>query len=273
MGYTGERYSIPAYPIKELLVTECGLTECDNGHYTPIRTYVCYAAHFILRGKGRFMVSGQVYELQEGQGFMIFPDIPCSYVADEDDPWHYIYVCFACDRRLMHHAGLDESHPTYTFERTEQMVSSLYAMLESGKDKDNYGYAAASYLLFAMSQLVAAHTATHTTVNTEHSLYHVITYIENHYADRISIEDIALQNHMDRSTLNRLFKKHRGTTPSEFLLSFRLRRAEMMLKFPELSISDIAYACGFCTVAHFSRSFSEKFGQSPTQYRKTRQIR
>lgn len=90
--------------------------------------------------------------------------------------------------------------------------------------------------------------------------------IEANLADEtFDVEALAAAMAQDRTTLYRLVKTQLGITPSELLRESRLLRAERLLQAGEGGVSEIAYAVGFKTVAHFSNSFRQRFGQSPSQ--------
>lgn len=77
----------------------------------------------------------------------------------------------------------------------------------------------------------------------------------------------AKEMNMGRTKLYSKLKGIVGQTPNEFIVTIRLQRAsEMLLKYPEMNVSEIAYAVGFATPRYFSRCFRQHFGVSPTQY-------
>ena len=57
-----------------------------------IRDY--YLIHFILEGKGVFINPKKQYELEKGDAFLIRPGEVCTYKADNDEPWTYIWIGF-----------------------------------------------------------------------------------------------------------------------------------------------------------------------------------
>lgn len=95
-----------------------------------------------------------------------------------------------------------------------------------------------------------------------------IIFIESHYSDKITFPQIVASAGINQTTLSELFKNEIGTTPMEYLWSFRIRVAKKHLGFTEVPIKDIAARCGFTTVQHFSRVFKEQTDKTPAQYRK-----
>lgn len=96
------------------------------------------------------------------------------------------------------------------------------------------------------------------------------TYIRENLCDEdLSPDDIAAANHLSKRYLQRLFASC-GTSVMEFLLTARLQRAGQMLRskqYVATTISEIAYQCGFKSLAHFTRSFKMKYKETPTAYR------
>ncbi|WP_170113408.1 hybrid sensor histidine kinase/response regulator transcription factor [Ahniella affigens] len=82
---------------------------------------------------------------------------------------------------------------------------------------------------------------------------------------KLSVETLADKLHMDRSTLFRKCQESLGTAPADYLRQVRLRRAHELLSQNQGSVSEVAYAVGFESLSHFSRSFKAEFGVPPSQ--------
>lgn len=93
-------------------------------------------------------------------------------------------------------------------------------------------------------------------------------YIHKHYAENISVDDIALFGGMCRSKCCRLFSQMTGQTPNVYLTHYRIARSCKLLKETNMSISETADACGFQSASHFIAVFKKTIGISPQKYRK-----
>lgn len=82
----------------------------------------------------------------------------------------------------------------------------------------------------------------------------------------LSIEIISQQIGISRSQLQRKLKQITNQNPSDYMKSMRLRYAANLLTSKNLSISEVTYACGFASLSHFSNSFKEFYGMSPSRY-------
>lgn len=90
-----------------------------------------------------------------------------------------------------------------------------------------------------------------------------------HYTSNLRISDLAEMEHLSTSRYRELFRLAFGVSPSEYLMKLRISYAQDLLLTTELSITEIADACGFDDVMYFSRLFHKKTGAAPGAYRKT----
>ena len=96
----------------------------------------------------------------------------------------------------------------------------------------------------------------------------VIKYIQLKYSESINMNDIASTCGLNRSYLSRLFHNATGTTIKGYLLSYRMKTAENMLKATQHSISYIGAAVGYNDIFTFSKAFKKYSGLTPSDYRR-----
>lgn len=94
-----------------------------------------------------------------------------------------------------------------------------------------------------------------------------LRYIEEHYSDNISLEDLAKSANVSKSECLRCFKLSLQTTPYKYLMDYRLQKATAMLKTTDLSVNEISFMTGFNQQSYFGKCFKAKLGCSPLQYR------
>ena len=97
-------------------------------------------------------------------------------------------------------------------------------------------------------------------------LSYALSYIDAHLCDAIQLEDLANVLHMSRYYFCRLFKQSVGITPYQYLLQQRVERAKQLLQRQELSLVDVALACGFANQSHFTKHFKQQTGVTPRAY-------
>lgn len=100
-------------------------------------------------------------------------------------------------------------------------------------------------------------------------LQDVLSYMEGHYNEPVTLKDITEKCGMNHTTLTTLMKQQTGMTVMEYLTNYRLKVAKKHLAFTEIPLNEIADRCGFKTSQHFSRVFKEKTGQTPISFRQT----
>lgn len=102
------------------------------------------------------------------------------------------------------------------------------------------------------------------------SVKEVMRYVEEHFGERISLEQVAEEVFLSKPYLSTLFKKETGKKFSSYLQEVRLEKSRSLLQNTRLTIGEIADQAGFFDSAHFSKVFKEHYGCSPLEYRKTR---
>ena len=96
----------------------------------------------------------------------------------------------------------------------------------------------------------------------------ILKYVENNYANKITISEIADVIGFSESHFMRYFKETMGTSFIEYLKDYRLTMAARLLQSSEDSILNISAEVGFDNLSYFNRSFKARYGITPRQYRK-----
>ena len=88
--------------------------------------------------------------------------------------------------------------------------------------------------------------------------------MENHLEELVGIDELSDAAGVSRRQLERLFHRHFRVSPQRYYLDLRLQRARALLRYTDLSVVEIAVACGFGSAAHFSRSYRAWAGNPPS---------
>ena len=91
---------------------------------------------------------------------------------------------------------------------------------------------------------------------------------EKDYSERFTLSVLASEYHVSSSHLSHIFKSVTGYAPIEYLMICRISAAKGLLSTTDKSIKEIVDLCGFSDESNFSRTFREKVGVTPTQFRK-----
>jgi len=151
-----------------------------------------------------------------------------------------------------------------------ETVSALLRGMEAGAP-DLYAEAAMQWLT---THLLAAHGRGISTEDrrlpgtiTDKRLARVLDYMSAHFAEPLSLGDLAAEAGVSKFHFTRLFRACTGTTPHGFLVELRLDAARALLTTTGLSVAAIAARCGFARAAYFGTAFTKRFGTAPTAFR------
>lgn len=258
---------------KQISVNAFGHSVTMPGHkYGPaVRPY--YLIHYILEGKGEFIVNGTHYQLSSQKGFLIEPDYQTIYMADLEDPWTYIWVGFSGwdARRMVSSLGLSQEQPIFKSAEKETLKNCILGMM--GHDHDN---AADTFYCLSMLYLflsTIASSGQDEAPSKDGNLYvsQAISYIRDHISQPLQADAVARYVGLNRSYLSTLFKQHTGLSPLKYIQKFRLTKAQHLLESSQLSVSAIAYSCGYQQTESLIKIFRQQYGMSPSAYRKMTQ--
>lgn len=97
-------------------------------------------------------------------------------------------------------------------------------------------------------------------------------YIRNNYMNEVKLSALAEMLSVSQEHLSRVFKQETGVGFKDYLVQFRLQKAEDMLKHETgRAVSEVAYACGFNDGNYFSYKFKKAYGISPTEVRRKKE--
>ncbi len=96
----------------------------------------------------------------------------------------------------------------------------------------------------------------------------MIGYIQKNYANKILLKDISSAGNCCKTKCTALFQKYLGSSPILYLNQYRLEKSVFLLKNTAMSITEIAYACGFSNTSHFCMVFRQVYNITPNTYRK-----
>lgn len=99
-------------------------------------------------------------------------------------------------------------------------------------------------------------------------IWKTMHYLESHYREEISLEELGGQMRMNGVYLGQLFKKETGMTCLKYQTNCRLKKAEQLLLAGKYNIGEVAEMVGYQTSQYFSRTFQKNVGVSPQEYRK-----
>ncbi len=255
---------------KELYLNFCGKSECYPGHDPKNPVRINHLLHYILGGSGTFWIHSEKYHLGGGQGFYIPPNTLVRYVADEDTPWHYIWVGFdgKMAESYMSKMGLSEYSPIFSCSQAGQLQDIIDQMLIAQAYSLSQEMRLQSLLYQFLGIVSECCDKKENNVNGKDSYTQgVIDYIQNNYLEQIHIRDIAAHIGLNRSYLSTYFAKETGQSPQQYLNAFRISKAKDFLILTDLSVEEIGNSCGFQNGVTFYRAFKKAEGISPTAFR------
>lgn len=251
-------------------------TEKENYHNHDFSEFV-----YILSGKGKCRVDDVIYDIEEGDLLLLNPkQMHQFFPREEGTPATEFFVAMT-DMQL---PGLlpnyvrDEGEPLIMHTTGElrlklfKICSSMEA--EAAVYRPGRYFMLKSYLM-QMILLVIREKAepievkngfAFESVNKKHVVEQILNYFEDHYQEKVSLEQIAENMYLSPFYISKIFKSETGDTPIHHLINIRLERAYELLERGNVkSIQEVAAKVGYDDAYHFSKLFKKKYGMPPSQ--------
>ena len=100
----------------------------------------------------------------------------------------------------------------------------------------------------------------------------LLEFIQDHYTEKITLTMLAKEFHLSEKYISWYFKEHFYISFIQYVSHLRMTRAKHLLYSTDLTITEIAFSCGYPSVNFFIRSFKEAQGITPLQYRKQSKV-
>lgn len=95
----------------------------------------------------------------------------------------------------------------------------------------------------------------------------MIGFVQKHYQNKLILKDISNAGNCGKTKCTSLFQKYLSMSPIAFLNHYRLKKASLLLRSTSMSITEIAYTCGFSTTSYFCELFHKYYDITPGAYR------
>lgn len=278
------KYNFKVFPQKNFIdlgLLQFGRERCNPAYSFGPAARNHYLFHYVISGKGTLHAHNSQgksisYKVNANEGFLLFPNQISLYIADNENPWDYVWVEFdgLQVKSAIEQSGLSEDNPIYRASPAEMRHSLLDEMLYIVNNEDASPLQLIGHLYlfldFLSHPIVPKNAAQKIDRKNDSGSFYIseaIRYIELNYQNDISVEEIAAKCGLTRSYFGKKFKEEFGKTPQEFLLQFRMSKATELLKETKLPIGEISSAVGYNDQLHFSRAFKNIYGVSPRSWR------
>lgn len=239
----------------------CSRQVRENGYVLEERTCSDWNLIYVLKGSATWVLSGVAHELPEHQLILVPPGISHHAFG----PGHIVIAS------LHFHAHLPGGRDLFEVVKVPRTLAvaataHLHQLFQHAVDE--YDRDALPQMPHWCGLILNEFLRTCAASNQlgrgiDPVIAEVLTYLEHHLAQEVTLTELAVHAGYTAQHLNRLFRRQLGDTPLRIHAGIRLDRAAALLAPGERTIKAVAAAVGFNDPAYFSRLFTARFGRSP----------
>lgn len=243
----------------------------------------------IIKGQMRYYINGKHILLEEGDSLMINTrQMHYGYSYEKRDCRFFCILfhpsLFCSNPALLQKYVtpiLKTSTPEYLHfchnQDTAQEVSKLLTQIVHLKENPAEGYELEAIALIQIlwsrlwkKEKLRSDSNNQETPDDLKTQKDMVSYLYQHYSEKITLDEIAASGNVSRSKCCRIFQHYLQQSPIDFLNTYRLKVSASLLDTTDKTITEIAFACGFNHLSYFSKLFCAHYQCTPREYRKRR---
>lgn len=224
---------------------------------------------YCLSGSGSVRTMGQTLDLRAGQLAWIANEEPHAHCADSEFPWTLLWFRLdgpnlpAVRKRLFGGAAPCVAMPGDT------VLASWFDRLFSAMRSREFGQdLRLNQLVGEFFVILDRVLASSSVSDLPELLAAVVAAMRQHPGRRWTESQLEAVSDLSGSQIRRLFRKHLRVSPRGWLRRERLMYAQSLMVDGDAKLTEIAGACGYCDVYHFTREFTRAIGVSPGAWRR-----
>ena len=280
--YAGLKESKP-HGTKEYPYTQYHIHNQKNPFHIPVHWHEEMEIIYIRHGKLRISIEGDLYEGLAGQIYFVNPG-ELHYMETDTFPVDYYTILFPLSFISFRTEDLVEDEFMRPLRERSRMLihdvngkasaKSVEQLLEEivsfNEDKCGmYRLRTKALLIEVLAELAEDSCLYEPNIKKSTSVQrNMISYIQEHFTDKISLEMLAKEFHMSEKYVSRYFKEQFAISFMQYVSHLRMERAKDLLRNSDLSVTELALSSGYPSVNFFIRSFKEMNQMTPLQYRK-----
>ena len=257
----------------EMNVDECGIEQGIPGLGYKYEVLKNAVIHYVTKGYGTFKFNGKVYNLKQGDIFILLKGMQVEYVASIDDPWEYYWIGFSGSNanEYLNRTSITDSCVANCEENSKipQIILNMCEISKTYNPSSSDDILLLKELYSLLYSLIEEFPKPFEYKDKELHTYiqDALNFINSNYMHSITVQEIADYVNLSRSYLYKMFIKNLGISPQRYLINLRMYKATLLLKGTKLPIGEVASSVGYSDSLLFSKTFSKHFSMSPLNYR------
>lgn len=240
--------------------------------HSILHTHPCAEVFFVTGGSGSLSLVDKTVPIGVNDVIIVNPSTEHTELSSEDQPLEYIVMGVDGLEAISGDDGGNGYSIIHFQTGGEQILFYLRCLLKEIETRlPGYSTICQDLLEVVLLLLMRRSQFTVTFVPALHKSSKecaiVRRYIENHFKESLTLDDLAAVAHVSKYYLAHAFSREYGTSPINYLLSCRIQESLYLLSETRISLSQIADMLGFSSPSYFSQSFRRIKGLSPMAYR------
>lgn len=254
----------------------------------PLHWHEEFELNYILQGEGDFICGDERFSVQDGDIILLQPDMLHAVYTHQKKRLAYDTIVFHArmlgfsnhDRCTIEYIQpivngsclvsphITPRHPDYG--QLRPVVEAIFSCAKGDYPHPDLLLKSELMRLFWLLETGdSLHRYQPSCHNRSDSLRPILEYMNDHFTEELTVEQLALRANLSKSYFMNCFKQTAGVSAMEYIIQLRISAACRMLLSPDITVAEAAFSCGFNNLSNFNRHFKRIVGCTPVKYKKS----
>lgn len=256
-------------------------TQIENGNIdicekfisgeVKMHTHDFYEIEFFLTTGGSYILDGITYPIEAGSIFFLSPaSFHHCFFTEGSHFYTIMFTLHLADTNLLYRIFSENSHVALKIESAQDItfIQSICNMMIQYRKENRPLFFSAPLLNSLLGRIDCLKTPVKNQLDDPSPIQKTLLYIQANFNSDITLHDLAAIANLSPGYFCDRFHAYTGMTFKKYLSKLRFSYAKKLLKYTNLSITEVAWESGFNDFSHFMYTFKKRFSQTPGEYRK-----
>ncbi|MFZ4453892.1 AraC family transcriptional regulator [Salibacterium aidingense] len=257
-----------------LQIIRSGRNKAKSHYHIGPRFIPYFSIHCVLKGTGTYIDEDKEYSIKSGDAFCLYSNHIHSYFTDPNDPLEMFWIAFDGQQAasILNQIEVDRENTYIHNILSLNTRTTIENLIDLFQHYHSYKYfKKLSYFYQLIDDFYEAKNKNKGACPHDW-IQESMNYMNLHYAEGITITDVARHVGASRTHFSNTFTKAVGSSPYKYLQEKIMTKATTLLESSRYNISEIALSLSFSDVYSFSRAFKNYYNVSPSEYKRLHSI-
>ena len=249
-------------------ITRHAFCKCSPDWRISLNTVNDYNLVYVIKGNASYTINGAVHEISPGSLLCLREGDLVEASTSAQSPMQHFDISFS--QKFLNPKGSAGGRvlfpPVHNIGLRQDVIDIFRELTVCWNERrSGFSMKCQALLMLILHRLSEIIVYDVDSAPGDYRINKITRYIDKHYAEKLTVEKLASQIHLDPDYFGQIFKKETGKTIHQYINQVRVQNAELMLQSGRYKVHEAAERCGFSDIFHFYKKFRSLRGFAPSR--------